>query len=65
MDTLSEISVLVCYHISRTLIGNGQYVTNVTPLKLSTVNEIFYVTDDVNIRSLRFLHGQAFIQMYE
>ena len=52
MDTLSEISVLVCYHISRTLIGNGQYVTNVAPLKLSTVNETLYVTNNVNFRSL-------------
>ena len=32
--------------------GNGQYLTNVTPLKLSTVNEILYVTNDVNVRSL-------------
>ena len=52
MDTLSEINTLVCYCISRTLIGNGQYVTNVTPLKLSTVNEKCYVTKDVNGRSL-------------
>ena len=52
MGTLSEISALVCYYISRTLIGNGQYLTNVTPLKLSTLNEIFYVTNDVNVRSL-------------
>ena len=41
MGTLSEINTVVCYHILRTLIGNGQYVTNVTPLKLSTVNENF------------------------
>ena len=49
MDTLSTINALVWYYISRTLIGNGQYVEYVTPLKLSTVNEIFYVTNDVNI----------------
>ena len=41
MDTLSANNTVVCYHISRTLIGTGQYMTNVTPLKLSTVNEIF------------------------
>ena len=41
MDTLSAKNRWVCYYISRTLIGNGQYVTNVTPLKLSTVNENF------------------------
>ena len=39
MGTLSEINTVVCYHILRTLNGNGQYVTNVTPLKLSTVNK--------------------------
>ena len=39
MGTLSEINTVVCYHILRTLTGNGQYLTNVTPLKLSTVNE--------------------------
>ena len=52
MGTLSEINTVVCYHILRTLTGNGQYVTNVTPLKLSTVNEKCYVTKDVNGRSL-------------
>ena len=52
MDTLSEINTVVCYHISRTLIGNGQYLTNVTPLKLSTVNENFVVTNDVTVKSL-------------
>ena len=52
MDTLSEKNTVVCYHISRTLIGTGQYMTNVTPLKLSTVNEILYVTNNVNFRSL-------------
>ena len=41
MDTLSALYRWVCYYISRTLIGTGQYVTNVTPLKLSTVNEKF------------------------
>ena len=41
MDTLSAKDTVVCYHISRTLIGTGQYMTNVTPLKLSTVNENF------------------------
>ena len=41
MDTLSAKGTVVCYHILRTLTGNGQYVKNVTPLKLSTVNENF------------------------
>ena len=52
MDTLSANNRWVCYCISRTLIGNGQYVTNVTPLKLSTVNENFDVTNDVTVKSL-------------
>ena len=52
MDTLSANNTVVCYHISRTLIGTGQYVTNVTPLKLSTVNGKFYVTNDVTVKSV-------------
>ena len=55
MGTLSPNNTLVCYCISRTLIGNGQYVTNVTPLKLSTVNENFDVTNDVTVKSLNFV----------
>ena len=52
MDTLSAKNRWVCYYISRTLIGNGQYVTNVTPLKLSTVNGKFTVTNDVTVKSV-------------
>ena len=49
---LGKLPVVVCYCISRTLIGNGQYVTNVTPLNLRTVNENFDVTNDVTVKSL-------------
>ena len=52
MDTLSAKNTVVCYYISRTLIGNNQYVKNVTPLKLSTVNGKFYVTNDVTVKSV-------------
>ena len=52
MGTLSQNNTVVCYHILRTLTGNGQYVTNVTPLKLSTVNGKFTVTNDVIVKSV-------------
>ena len=52
MGTLSQNNRWVCYYILRTLTGNGQYVTNVTPLKLSTVNGKFDVTNDVTVKSV-------------